>query len=398
LTHLVSLQQAAGVESHFMEFVRHARSSHAAWSHSWLNPARAMHPFFAAQLAADLAHSVRAKYRWGIKVPARPRSLRIWHCRRELAAANTDVLLIWNRTAKAAFALDAVGAERCIHWEHGAAWDEGREAERRQYLQRVRLSIANSQAAARVLQLRWDFRGELRVCRNALRPSLVPAVPVHKTYPVGPIKLGVAARLFPVKGVALAMHATQLLATTRPVELHVAGAGPELERLQTLARTLGIAQSVHFHGAVRDMLGFYRGIDCLLHPPLTEAFGLVAIEAAAQGCPVIAAAVDGLPEAVADGVSGYCVAPTLPLAEYFTLGGGAEGLPRLVYDPVSDTLGEPLVVDPAILARAVERLFRDAPTFEALSAAGSAHVLGAPTFDQHVHAVMAVVDEFARRH
>jgi ribonucleotide monophosphatase NagD (HAD superfamily) len=40
---------------------------------------------------------------------------------------------------------------------------------------------------------------------------------------------------------------------------------------------------------------------------------------------VIAAAVDELPEAVADGVSGYCVAPTLPLAEYAALGGAYGG-------------------------------------------------------------------------
>ena len=73
---------------------------------------------------------------------------------------------------------------------------------------------------------------------------------------------------------------------------------------------------------------FYRDIDCLLHAPLTEAFGLVAIEAASLGCPVIAAAVDGLPEAVADGVSGYTVAPTLPLAEYVGLGGAHAGFRR----------------------------------------------------------------------
>ena len=101
-----------------------------------------------------------------------------------------------------------------------------------------------------------------------------------------------------------------------------------------------------------------------MHPPLTEAFGLVAIEAAALGCPVIAAGIDGLPEAVMEGVTGRCVAPTLPLAEYSNLGGADYGIPPLVYDPARDALVVPPVVDPAALADAVARLFSDRAGFE----------------------------------
>jgi glycosyltransferase involved in cell wall biosynthesis len=357
-----------------------------------------MHPFFADALAHDLSFTVSAKRRWGMRLPSKPDALRAWHCRRELAAAGTAVLLVWNRTARIGFAVDALGAERCIHWEHGAAWHDGREAERRRYLARVQLAIANSHAAARVLALMWDYRGDVRVCRNALRPSLVPSAPSVKRYPAGPIKLGVVARLFPVKGVALVLHAVKLLVERLPrVELEIAGAGPELERLQGLARTLGIGACVRFRGAVRDMAAFYRGIDCLVHAPLTEAFGLVAIEAAAHGCPVVAAAVDGLPEAVADGVTGYCVPPTLPLAEYVELGGGLAEMPSRVYDPVHDVLAPPRAVDPAALANAVERVFADTSAYERLSGVASAHVLGAPDFAAHVRAVMAVVEELARR-
>ena len=147
------------------------------------------------------------------------------------------------------------------------------------------------------------------------------------------IQLGVAARLVPVKGVALVLHALQTLsASGMNVKLQVAGAGPEQPRLEALARKLDIAERCTFHGTVADMRQFYTNIDCLLHPPVTEAFGLVAIEAAAHGCPVIAAAVDGLPEAVEEGLSGSCIQPTLPLAEYRKLGGSFEGLPAEVYD------------------------------------------------------------------
>jgi glycosyltransferase involved in cell wall biosynthesis len=391
LIHLVSLQQAAGVESHFTEFVVQARAVRPDWSQGWLNPSRRLHPYFAAQLGEALAQRIDAKYWHGVKIPTQLRAAR---CRRALGRARAAALLIWNRSAKVRYALDAAGEERCVHWEHGAAWDMGREAERREYFRRVPRAIANSRASARMLELRWDYRGALRVCRNALRPSLVPSARAGKAFPARRIRVGVAARLYPVKGVALVLHAVRLLGRQGvDVELRVAGAGPERERLEELARVLEIDARVSFLGSVRDMRAFYGDIDCLVHAPLTEAFGLVAIEAAALGCPVIAAAIDGLPESVADGVTGYTVAPTLPLTDYAGLGGAHYGLPAHVYDPARDVLVAPPLVDPAALALAVGRLFASAAVFETLSARASEHVLGLPSFAQHVDDVMAVIDE-----
>lgn len=395
VTHLVSLTQAAGVEAHFSEFVRHARISHPEFAHGWLNAARDMHPFIADRVKGELAHVIHAKRAFGLPLPAKPAALRVRHCRRALAAAGTDVLVIWNRTAKAKFALDAMGERRCIHWEHGAAWDAGREAERRDYLKRVPLAIANSTAAARVLTLLWDYRGDVRVCRNALRPSLTPAAPKPKRYPHGrAIKLGAAARLYPVKGLAIVLHAVAKLRRTLDVELEVAGEGPELERLTALAVRLGLQNKVTFRGAVNDMPAFYSSVDCLLHTPITEAFGLVAIEAAAHGCPVVAAGVDGLAEAVADGVTGRLVAPALPLARYVELGGSLEGMPQCIYDPAADALREPRAVDPELLAEEVAAIFADPRAYEAGSAAASAHVLAQPSFSDHVRDVMGVIDGF----
>jgi glycosyltransferase involved in cell wall biosynthesis len=398
ITHLVSLTQAAGVEAHFSELVRHARVSHPAFAHGWLNAAGEMHPFIADRVEGELAHVIHAKRLYGVPLPAKPACLRVWHCRRELTAAGSDAVVIWNRTAKAKFVLDAAGERRCIHWEHGAAWDAGREAERREYLARVPLAIANSTAAARELTLGWGYRGEVHVCRNALRPSLTPAAPLAKQFPQGrPIKLGVAARLYPVKGVALVLHAVVALRSSLDVVLEVAGAGPERPRLAALAERLGLRERVTFHGAVDDMVGFYAGIDCLVHTPITEAFGLVAVEAAANGCPVVAAGVDGLAEAVADGVTGQLLAPTLSLTRYVELGGALEGMPRYVYDPASNSLREPRAVDPDELAAQVAALFADERAFEARSAAGSAHVLAQPDFAAHVRDVMAVIDGHLRR-
>jgi glycosyltransferase involved in cell wall biosynthesis len=399
LTHVVSLEHAAGVEVQFAEFVRHAVSRHPHWKHGWLNPARSLHESLKAPLGQTLAFRADAKQRGWLRLPSKPDWIRAWHCRRLLAALGSDVVMIWNRTARIGFVLDAVGAENCIHYEHGAAWFGGRERERRDFFRRVPHALANSKAAARVLEKFWDYTGEIRVCRNALRPSLVPEGPVERRFPrSGKPRIGVVARLFPVKGVPLALHAIKaLVARGIDVELHVAGEGPERERLQALASRLGLAARTRFHGRVAAMGAFYRSLDCLLHLPTTEAFGLVAIEAAAHGCPVVAAAVDGLPEAVESGVTGYCVAPTLPLGEYTALGGVLEGMPAVVYDPAADDVREPRVVDPAAAAEAVQRLFATEQGYERIAAAASAHVLREFRFDAHVDAVMSTVAAFATR-
>ena len=403
LVHLIALRSVGGLEAYFSAFVRAAAERYPEWTQGWFNPdpEHTIHPFYHDAVGQALTHRLSAKHRWGLKLPSRPNSLRVWHCRRALAATGTDIVMIWNRTARTRSILDAIGAENCIHWEHGGIWHRtpGRGREQERYLKAIPLVIANSRASERVLQLLWGYAGEIRVCLNALQPSLMPERPIAKQFPSGrAIRLGVAARLHPTKGVAVALHALRLLlGQSMDVTLHIAGAGAELDRLKLLAQELGISSVTHFHGAVRDMRRFYMDIDCLLHSPLTEAFGLVAVEAAARGCPVIAAAVDGLPEAVEHGVSGQCVAPTLPLAEYLRLGGTSEGIPDYVYDPGSDTLSEPRIVDPATLTAEVCNLFSSVETYERFSRSASEHVLRRFRFDKHLDQVMDVINGFIAR-
>ena len=83
-------------------------------------------------------------------------------------------------------------------------------------------------------------------------------------------------------------------------------------------------------------------IDCLLHTPITEAFGLVAIEAAAHGCPVVAAACRRLGR----GRRRRRQRPhrsrrRCRCRATSSSAGGSKGLPQCVYDPAADALIEP---------------------------------------------------------
>ncbi|MGA3185320.1 MAG: glycosyltransferase, partial [Candidatus Dormibacteria bacterium] len=85
--------------------------------------------------------------------------------------------------------------------------------------------------------------------------------------------------------------------------------GGERRRLERLAEDAGIGDRVRFLGAVpHDRLARYYALaDVCVVPSRVETFGLVALEAQAQGTPVVAARVGGLPEVVADEETGLLV-------------------------------------------------------------------------------------------
>ncbi|WP_418960805.1 glycosyltransferase [Streptomyces tritici] len=140
-------------------------------------------------------------------------------------------------------------------------------------------------------------------------------------------------RLVPRKGAAVSIAA---LARLPEAELVISGGpppdrireDPEVRRLRGLAEEAGVADRVHFTGAVPApaVPVLMRGADVVLCPADYEPFGIVPLEAMACGRPLVASAVGGQLDTVADGVNGLLVPPRDP-------GLLAAAVQRLLDDP-----------------------------------------------------------------
>jgi len=118
----------------------------------------------------------------------------------------------------------------------------------------------------------------------------------------------VVAHLIVWKGVDVALKA--IAAASDSAQLWIVGAGPDVDRLRTLADELGLHTRTLFVGQQIDVSPYLQGADCLVCPSIwKEAMGFVNLEAMACGLPVIASRTGGIAELVADGRTGFLVAP-----------------------------------------------------------------------------------------
>jgi glycosyltransferase involved in cell wall biosynthesis len=125
------------------------------------------------------------------------------------------------------------------------------------------------------------------------------------------------ARLVEMKGTRYLIEAFAALSPRHPdAELVIIGDGPLRPSLQARARSLGLGDKVVFLGALphSQVFAWMRKAAMLVLPSIrtgtgrVEGLGMVLLEAAATGVPVVATRVGGIPEGVRDGQTGFLVA------------------------------------------------------------------------------------------
>lgn len=223
---------------------------------------------------------------------------------------------------------------------------------RRQAIRSVDLILAVSRYTAEMIRQQIPSLGPDRffVFPNALSESWTERFAAAdlrdaRLIPPGTRFLLSVARLDPSERYKGIINVIEAVASLEDASIHyvVAGRGEDRAFLESVAARFGLADRVHFTGAVSDseLVTLYRECSAFVLPSGKEGFGIVFLEAMFFGAPVIAAAEKGTLDVVRHDETGLLV-------------------------PYADTVS---------LRVAIERLLGDATLRDRLRAAGRAAVL-----------------------
>jgi glycosyltransferase involved in cell wall biosynthesis len=121
------------------------------------------------------------------------------------------------------------------------------------------------------------------------------------------------AALSAVKGHAdLLVAAKEVMRCQKNVMFLIVGEGPLETDLRRLSEELGVSPAVRFLGFRDDVPALLRASDIFTLTSYSEGQPVSVLEAMASGLPLIATAVGGTPELVAEGVNGHLVQPRCP--------------------------------------------------------------------------------------
>lgn len=182
-------------------------------------------------------------------------------------------------------------------------------------MERARLVLVRSRSLAARIEALGCPADKIRIHRTGIPLEHFPFV-ARQAPPDGAWRFFQACRLIPKKGLRTTLRAFAAFAAAYPrATLRIAGEGPMLAELQTLAGELGIGSQVEFSGflsqeRLREEL---YAAHAFLHPSEVGADGNQEgvpnsmLEAMSTGLPVLATYHGGIPEAVEHGETGFLV-------------------------------------------------------------------------------------------
>jgi L-malate glycosyltransferase len=142
--------------------------------------------------------------------------------------------------------------------------------------------------------------------------SAAPAADVHGEFWLphhAPI-VGNVAALVPHKGQRHLIEAAALVVRKVPdARFIIAGEGELRPSLERLIKERRLEKHVFLAGFRPDVLSVHKAFDIFVMSSVTEGLGTSVLDAMACSKPVVATTAGGIPEAVADGVTGLLVKP-----------------------------------------------------------------------------------------
>lgn len=133
--------------------------------------------------------------------------------------------------------------------------------------------------------------------------------------PEPPWNLATVSRLDEDKGIQLLLHAAARALSSEPDwRVNIYGQGPAESRLKAVIAHLGIGTRVRFSGYVRNLRAIWAENHLMVSPAIEDGVPMTIPEAMLCKRPVLATAVGGAEDWLADGETGFlCPAPTFPL-------------------------------------------------------------------------------------
>ena len=206
--------------------------------------------------------------------------------------------------------IHATEAGRHSGWVSGAISRQVHASESWLALESDSLIACSTSMADEIAELFGPGLAEITIIPNGIDSTRWPFA-TRKPH-TGPAELLYFGRLEYEKGIHELITALPRIRRTHPgTTLTIAGDGTQQDWLVELARKHKVLKCVRFAGRAEheQLLALLHRVDLAVLPSHYEPFGIVALEAAAAGTPLVTSDVGGLGEAVIDGRTGLSFPP-----------------------------------------------------------------------------------------